>query len=634
MAMTDDEFDALVHRLEAQSRQRPGVYKAKVLALGALGYAYVLAIVGVLVLLLGLLGLLAATGKGALLAKKLALPLIALAALIGRALWVRLPAPAGLPLKRRDYPRLFETLQDLRRRLRGPRIHQVLLTDDFNAAVAQVSRLGLFGWQKNYLVLGMPLMQALTPAQLTAVLAHEYGHLSGAHGRAGAWIYRLRKRWHQLMQALDREEHWGRFVFARFFDWYAPFFAAYSFVLARANEYEADRAAAVATGAREIADALIAAHIKAGFLDERYWPNLYAQADRLPQPVMSPFLDMGRLMRRDIDTDDAQRRLTEGLQEQTGTAETHPALKDRLAALEQEPRLPPPVTQTAAEHFFGARLLRLTEQLAEDWRARIRDSWKERYAQVQTSTQRLAALETARKAAPWSEAETYEYARLCEQFRTLVDPIPLYRAVLVLRPDHVSAHYHLGRLLLGRGDDAGIAHLVQAMDADEEAVAAGCRLVYRYLAERGREAEAEPYRQRYRTQIEREEERAAERDTLHLDDELVGHGLPAESLRALAAQLRDYRRIARAYLAQKRLHHSTKPIYVLGVVLAWWAHDDDYNQRLVKKLVDEVSFPGETFVVVLDGGKKRLKQAVESLPDALVYRRAARRPRRVSYVQG
>ncbi len=81
MAMTDDEFDALVHRPEAQSRQHPGAYKAKVLALGALGYAYVLAVVGVLVLLLSVLGLLVITGKGALLAKKLAIPLIALAAL-------------------------------------------------------------------------------------------------------------------------------------------------------------------------------------------------------------------------------------------------------------------------------------------------------------------------------------------------------------------------------------------------------------------------------------------------------------------------------------------------------------------------------------------------------------------------
>lgn len=634
MAMTDDEFDALVHRLEAQSRQRPRLYKAKVLALGALGYIYVLAVLGVLVLLLGLLGLLAATGKGALLAKKLAIPMIALTALVGRSLWVRLPAPDGMPLKGRDYPLLFDTLQDLRRHLRGPRIHQVLLRDDFNAAVAQVSRLGLFGWQKNYLILGMPLMQALSPVQFAAVLAHEYGHLSGAHGRAGAWIYRLRKRWHQLMQALDREEHWGKFVFARFFDWYAPFFAAYSFVLARANEYEADRAAAQATDVRDIADALIAAHIKAGFLDERYWPTLYAQADRLPQPVMSPFLDMGRLMQRDIGADDAQRRLIAGLEERTGTADTHPALKDRLAALGQEPRLPPSVTRTAAEHFFGARLLRLTEQLAESWRARINASWKERYAHVQASTQRLTGLESARKTAAWSEAETYEYARLCEEFRPQIDPVPLYRAVLALRPDHVSAHYHLGRLLLDRGEDAGIAHLLQAMDADEDAVTAGCTLVYRYLMQRGREVEAEPYSERYRAQVEREEERSAERDNLSLDDTLVAHGLPTEAVRAITAQLRSYRRIARAYLAQKQLRLSTKPIYVLGVVLAWWAYGDDYNQKLVKKLVEEVSFPGETFVVVLDNSKKQLKQAAKSLPNALVYRRAGRPPHRVLYVQG
>jgi hypothetical protein len=135
----------------------------------------VFAVVGVLLLLLGLLMLPAATGKGALLAKKLAIPLIVLAALVGRALWVRLPAPDGMPLKRRDHPLLFDTLHDLRRRLRGSRIHQVLLCGDFNAAVAQVPHLGLFGWQKNYLILGMP--------------AHAGAVIGAVHCRARARIW-------------------------------------------------------------------------------------------------------------------------------------------------------------------------------------------------------------------------------------------------------------------------------------------------------------------------------------------------------------------------------------------------------------------------------------------------------------
>jgi hypothetical protein len=34
--------------------------------------------------------------------------------------------------------------------------------DDFNAAVVQAPRLGLFGWYRNYLLIGLPLAKALT----------------------------------------------------------------------------------------------------------------------------------------------------------------------------------------------------------------------------------------------------------------------------------------------------------------------------------------------------------------------------------------------------------------------------------------------------------------------------------------
>ena len=70
-----------------------------------------------------------------------------------------------------------------------------IIDDEFNACIVQIPRFGLFGGARNYLVIGLPLMQTLTVEQFAAVLAHEYGHLSGAHGHFSAWIYRLRVTW-------------------------------------------------------------------------------------------------------------------------------------------------------------------------------------------------------------------------------------------------------------------------------------------------------------------------------------------------------------------------------------------------------------------------------------------------------
>jgi Zn-dependent protease with chaperone function len=57
-----------------------------------------------------------------------------------------------------------------------------------NASVVQIPRLGVFGWSRNYLTVGVPLLDAVTPEQFEAVLAHELGHLARAHGRFRTWI--------------------------------------------------------------------------------------------------------------------------------------------------------------------------------------------------------------------------------------------------------------------------------------------------------------------------------------------------------------------------------------------------------------------------------------------------------------
>ena len=56
----------------------------------------------------------------------------------------------------------------------------------------------------NYLTVGLPLLLAIDRPRILAVMAHEYGHLRGGHGRFAAWIYRTRLSWARL----DRDRFW------------------------------------------------------------------------------------------------------------------------------------------------------------------------------------------------------------------------------------------------------------------------------------------------------------------------------------------------------------------------------------------------------------------------------------------
>ena len=287
MTMTNEQFEALVSRLDSQVARAPSAYRWRVALLALLGSAY---LTGVVLAVAGLfVGLLVSAMWLKALAIKLAIFVGAFLWLVLRALWVKVPAPEGRDLRARDAPQLFAMIEELRRALRSPRFHRVLVTEEFNAGVVQSPRLGMFGWYRNYLLIGLPLMKSLSVEQFKAVLAHEFGHLSRNHGRMSNWIYRQRLRWARLMAILDASESSGRFLFQPFFQWYAPYFSAYSFPLARANEYAADATSAQLTSPRAAGEALTAVNVVGSYLAEHYWPGIHKLADERPQPNFAPY---------------------------------------------------------------------------------------------------------------------------------------------------------------------------------------------------------------------------------------------------------------------------------------------------------------------------------------------------------
>jgi Zn-dependent protease with chaperone function/Tfp pilus assembly protein PilF len=619
--MTDEKFNHLVKRLEGEASRRPGLYKLRVFLLALLGYGYVLAVLGVVLLLVGLgIYLMAETRFNTAIAK-LEIFLLVIAGLIVRALWVRLSAPEGLALERGEAPTLFAEVDRLRETLRTPRIHRVLLTPDFNASMAQVPRLGVFGWHRNYLSVGLPLMQVLSPAGFRSVLAHELGHLSRAHSRFGGWIYRVRRTWERLLEEFEQRQHRAQVVFKKFFEWYAPYFGACSFVLARRQEYEADRHAADASGSRAAAEALVAVSVAGEYLEREFWPSVFRRVTSQPAPVQS-FHEMESAFAAGGWKTDASGALERALKEETDVQDTHPCLRDRLAALGEEPALPEPPTPTAAQHYLGPSLAGLTERLQSSWTEAVAPGWRERYEEAQREKERLAELEEKRRTGALDADEAFERASLTESLENEEAALPLYREALELHPEHADASFALGRLLLEREDPEGVRWIEAAIEHDSEYALAGSSLLAAFWRSRGDGERARAYTQRIEQEVEVFTEAQRERAHLQVEDRLIEHGLAAEAVSALAGQLARYPEVKAAWLTRKEVRHRPDlPVYVLGIKLGVHFRTQGFHQRYCQRLASELSFPGESFIVSLDVVPRRMARALKKVPGAEIYGR-------------
>lgn len=618
--MKQADFDALVRRLEQVAASNPRAYHLKLGAFAALGYLYVLGMLLVLAALTaGLIASLLFTKGLALLVKKLVIPVVVLIGLILRSLWVRIGAPTGLALEPQRLPQLFGAIDEVRRVTRAPRVHAVLLTNEMNAAVVQVPRLGLLGWPRNYLILGLPLMQMMSPDEFRAVLAHEFGHLSGAHGRFGAWIYRVRALWERLASALQAEKHWGSFMFVPFFSWYAPKFAAWSFVKARQQEYEADRLAAETVGAGSIANALVRLELKGEELSRRFWPGIFEKADTEPKPTDRPFRSLGHPDRRQL-LPDAGQRLEEALGRGTSTADTHPCLRERIAALATVAAVPRPVVRSAAEDLLSGELDVLTERLDDSWQEDVSGWWGARHSFMANARMRLEQLERP----GLDDAELEERAGLTELVRGAASAFPLYEELLRRSPGHTGALLACGRLLLGRGDETGIALIDEAMLRSPDTVTAGCDAIVGFLRERGRETEAAGYVDRYWKRQEEVQHITEERQTLRTTDSYFAHSMPPDLLEALVSRLAASAGVQRAYLVEKACKLSSAPLYVVGFEPSIPWHRlaaADHGSDLAQQIARDFDHPIEVFFVPLNRNNRGFRKIFRGIKGSRIHPR-------------
>lgn len=602
--MTREQFEALVTRLERQARKSPATYKLQVFFLALLGNLYLagvlLATVAVLVALVASARYLQAA------AAKFVVIVGAFLLMLLRALWVRVNPPAGILVRESDAPELFRIIDKLRRALSMPRLHQVLVTHELNAAVHQAPRFGIFAGSRNYLVIGLPLMQSLTIPQFEAVLAHEFGHLSRGHGRLSNWLYRQRLRWSRLTTMLKARNHKGAALFTRFLGWYGPYFNAYSFPLARVNEYEADAAAVRLTSPQALAEALTRIKVVGSYLSERYWPAIHRQAADTPQPAFMPHASLGQRVAQEIDDAEAKNWLTRALKVNATVDDTHPSLSERLRAIDAAPQWVVPRTGQSADRLLGPSLDTITQALDNEWQLAVREAWRARYQEVQQERSRFIELNRRHDSGEdLSVPEAYERALLTESVAGDAQGAITQLHLLRKRaPGDAIISYALGARLLQQGDESGCSLIEEAMTKNESAVANGCQLLRDYYWRQGDQQAANRWQERLMRRVEEEQNAAQERRQIQTTDKFDNHDLSAEDLEKLLVPLRAIPKLRKVYLVKKRVRFfPERPLYVMGYTVAafWpWQHRK-LAKRITAQISETVRFPGQALFLCITG---------------------------------
>ena len=584
------EYEQHVNRAEALAKKNFPQYKFKLRLFALLGYLVIIGMIVIVAIVIGGLGALAYISPAILLLlvkKKLIFILIPMLWIMMRSLWVKIEAPKGYEMTRDRFPQVFKELDALSSELDSLKIHTVLLTPEMNAAVIQTPKLGLLGWQKNTLFLGLELMLSLSPDQVRGVVAHELGHLSGNHSKFGGWIYRIRESWARLMNGMLAQDNVGARIMAKFFSWYAPRFSAYSFPLARNNEYEADAMAASLTNNQAIGDALINVHVVAPYLEENYWQAYFKRADTELSPEVLPWAGLHDFLKTNKDPK-LQERLDQAVLIKTDISDTHPSLKDRLAALKVPASLPKATEKNAARLWLADEYAKVIDEFDQEWLEHNKQSWEERYQYVTKSTADLSRLRT-KPVDELSDDELWQLGQLEGEFGEMQDAIRLISKYRTGQPDNLNAAYLLGCYLMAEKDEKCLALFEVSLSSQDLAYNA-CANAFQFLTDAGKHEEAEKWRSKAEQANEVLNEADVERQRLNPGEPLEQVDLNHETVQAVIAKLKESKKIKKAWIAKKVVKHYPEiPAIAVAVIGKGFALSEDSLQKALAEELAEFS---------------------------------------------
>lgn len=625
-----EEFQTMVSKLETKSALAPFRYKFNVGLLAGLGLLALVTLTTVATI--GILSLISVPfllwrggfHQGILLAHLLkamiflAIPLWIVVKVVLGALLVRFPIPQGVEVTKEQAPELHKAIDNIRMQLHGPKFHYVLINAELNAAVVQRPLFGVIGPVKNYLVIGLPLMDSMTVTDTLAVIAHEYGHLAGSHGKFGAYIYRLRLTWSTLHALSNYWKGPAAAALRRMVDWYVPYFNAYTFVLARSHEYQADAASAQLVGKSATAQALMRVEINARNF-HLYQEETHSKVLDLPEPP-SDFQLVWSTRARSPAESDTQKWFRQSMRVEPTVSDTHPSLVQRLEAILGEDAvsaMAPPAYHfdvAASDAWLGQSASRIRDQVQALWASQISDQWGANHESNLVKKKRLQELIELPNLTQSERAD-----RLLLQLA--LDPAQLSEAELlsygVTFPESGIGYFVLGAWQLKDGNEAGLSHLEKACEVNAELTKPACEKAYTYLSSH-EDPRAGGYKTRWQARDALEKDIAMESSDMSFEHALQSPDLSeADMERVVGLTRANSAALTRAFFVRRILPADPSvKTYVLAFELKSGVQRDKNPDQIIQDFVKTPGWPVHIVFVALVWEKGVYKPLFYAVPDA------------------
>lgn len=376
-----------------------------------------------------------------------------------RALQLRAKPADGVVVPPQQAKEVHALVEKVRASLDAAPIDDLHFDPSLEVKLVELPRLGILGWPRHVLVIGLPLMMAMGTEPLAALITHALVPLRResswrqALREPAAWVERQRRQWDALANSWVPSRllpWWQDAVLGAFMNRFLPRFDARAVVMGRDEAALADRVVLSQCGAPALATGLMGPAVQQHFLDEVFWPQRWAGTRDNNLPNVLPLREMRALISASLRHPQAKGWLHDSLSAAPKRGDLRAPLRDRLALTGDAARLSKRSNEgrSAADALLGRQLDSWIDVLDTYWQRVSAPRWTEMHQAHREHQRLLTELAESHASRPVSLDDHLLWIRTASLVQGPAQAVPIAREAVERHPKSRGARYLLACALL------------------------------------------------------------------------------------------------------------------------------------------------------------------------------------------
>jgi len=314
------------------------------------------------------------------------LTVVLVAALVSYRITQIKPKPlVGLTLAEEKAPELFKLVQRHHNYYKRPAIHRIVITANYELDIIKTPMWALPVWSTTTMIIGLPVLQSLSPQQFECVVARRIGQFSKRYNPVTNWLYQLRSIWQQYRVIYSKQKGFGIEPLKWYFTAYAPFYTTVSLYAARLDELNADTYAMELFNDEEVLEMITVDALCRWYLQNQFWPAVYKIASIETKSLPTPHSKMASAVHAIKNGERLDSLIDKIYKQKPHSRDAMPSLQDRIKNIgHQKPHMMDPDTdENAAAFYLGASVKGVIDVIDKLWLKSFLEQRKRQRRQVQ-----------------------------------------------------------------------------------------------------------------------------------------------------------------------------------------------------------------------------------------------------------